>query len=188
MLCFIFYFIFLHCPLSGPVLTYISLLIIPCMIVYHFNTSSQGWYWCVTSVEQRGRMMYSYLLITFIVMFWIDLEGLLYKYLSMKVYFSEKDVFFYFNRERLPPNVTFIVNICLIMGKHHIHKQKWTKRKLNFLLFQIDMKHYIELQLGLKNSMWMICESFMLFVWLSHIFFSFFFSLFYYFIFHYYYY
>ncbi len=37
MLCFIFYFIFLHCPLSGPVLTYISLLIIPCMIVYVTN-------------------------------------------------------------------------------------------------------------------------------------------------------
>ncbi len=37
VLCFIFYFIFLHCPLSGPVLTYISLLIIPCMIVYVTN-------------------------------------------------------------------------------------------------------------------------------------------------------
>ncbi len=36
---FLFYFIlfFLHCPLSGPVLTYISLLIIPCMIVYVTN-------------------------------------------------------------------------------------------------------------------------------------------------------
>ncbi len=39
---FIFYFIiiilfFLHCPLSGPVPTYISLLIIPCMIVYVTN-------------------------------------------------------------------------------------------------------------------------------------------------------
>ncbi len=32
-----FIFIFLHCPLSGPVLTYISLLIIPCMIVYVTN-------------------------------------------------------------------------------------------------------------------------------------------------------
>ncbi len=30
-------FIFLHFPLSGPVLTYISLLIIPCMIVYVTN-------------------------------------------------------------------------------------------------------------------------------------------------------
>ncbi len=37
VLCFIFYFTFLHCPLSGPVLTYISLLIIPCMIVYVTN-------------------------------------------------------------------------------------------------------------------------------------------------------
>ncbi len=101
-------------------------------------------------------------------MFWIDLEGLLCKYLGMKVYFSEKDVFFYFNRERLPPNVTFIVNLCLIMGKYHIHKQKWAKGKPNFLLFQIDMKHYIELLLGLKNSKAKrtrsICESFTLFV------------------------
>ncbi len=37
VLCSIFYLIFLHCPLSGPVLTYISLLIIPCMIVYVTN-------------------------------------------------------------------------------------------------------------------------------------------------------
>ncbi len=31
------YIFFLHFPLSGPVLTYISLLIIPCMIVYVTN-------------------------------------------------------------------------------------------------------------------------------------------------------
>ncbi len=39
-LCLFFYFLllfFLHFPLSGPVLTYISLLIIPCMIVYVTN-------------------------------------------------------------------------------------------------------------------------------------------------------
>ncbi len=38
--CVMFHFFilfFLHCPLSGPVLTYISLLIIPCMIVYVTN-------------------------------------------------------------------------------------------------------------------------------------------------------
>ncbi len=39
LLCYVssFIFIFLHCPLSGPVLTSISLLIIPCMIVYVTN-------------------------------------------------------------------------------------------------------------------------------------------------------
>ncbi len=39
LLCYVssFIFIFLHCPLSGPVLTYISLLIVPCMIVYVTN-------------------------------------------------------------------------------------------------------------------------------------------------------
>ncbi len=40
----IFYFIiiiFFHFPLSGPVLTYISLLIIPCMIVYVTNNKER---------------------------------------------------------------------------------------------------------------------------------------------------
>ncbi len=50
----------------------------------------------------------------------------------------------------------------------YIHKQKWAKGKPIFLLFQIDMKHYIELLLGLKNSKAKrtrsICESFTLFV------------------------
>ncbi len=49
VLCFIvlILFIFLHFPLSGPVLTYISLLIIPCMIVYVTN-NKEPWtlnYW-----------------------------------------------------------------------------------------------------------------------------------------------
>ncbi len=37
VLCFIFIFILLHCPLSGPVLIYISLLIISCIIAYMTN-------------------------------------------------------------------------------------------------------------------------------------------------------
>ncbi len=49
---FIFYFIiiiiiFLHFPLSGPVLTYISLLIIPCMIVYVTNNKEP---WTFTGI------------------------------------------------------------------------------------------------------------------------------------------
>ncbi len=41
---FYFIYIFLHFPLSGPVLTYISLLIIPCMIVYVMN-NKEPWTW-----------------------------------------------------------------------------------------------------------------------------------------------
>ncbi len=41
---FLFYYIFLHFPLSGPVLTYISLLIIPCMIVYVTNNKEPWTY------------------------------------------------------------------------------------------------------------------------------------------------
>ncbi len=43
VLCFIVLFLFiLHCPLSGPVLTYISLLIIPCMIV-NVTNNKEPW-------------------------------------------------------------------------------------------------------------------------------------------------
>lgn len=61
-------------------------------------------------------------------MFWIDLE-------CLKVYFSEKYLFFNLNRQGLPPNVTSIVNLCLFMGKYHVHKQKWAKGKPNFLKY-----------------------------------------------------
>jgi len=69
-------------------------------------------------------------------MFWVDMECFLCK--GMKFFFSEKDVFFYFNRQSLPPNVAFVVNLCLIMGKYHIHKQKWAKGKPNFFFFNSD--------------------------------------------------
>ncbi len=45
MLCYfyiIFIFILLHCPLSGPDLIYISLLIIPCIIYYVTNKETSN--------------------------------------------------------------------------------------------------------------------------------------------------
>jgi len=48
-------------------------------------------------------------------MFWVDMECFLCKSLGLKVFFSEKDVFFYFNRQNVPPNVAFVVYLCLIM-------------------------------------------------------------------------
>ncbi len=48
------FFIFLHFPLSGPVLTNISLLIIPCMIVYVTN-NKEPWTLNLDRVFSRGR-------------------------------------------------------------------------------------------------------------------------------------
>ncbi len=57
VLCFIvlFLFYFLHFPLSGPVLTYISLLIIPCMIVYVTNNKEP---WTFTVVPYWHYSLY----------------------------------------------------------------------------------------------------------------------------------
>ncbi len=52
LLCFIY---FLHFPLSGPVLTNISLLIIPCMIVYVTN-NKEPWPWTL-NLASKGRWM-----------------------------------------------------------------------------------------------------------------------------------
>ncbi len=59
---FILYFIiimffFLHFPLSGPVPTYISLLIIPCMIVYVTN-NKEPWTPRRTSEEANHQRLY----------------------------------------------------------------------------------------------------------------------------------
>ncbi len=55
VLCFIFFF--LQCPLSGPVLTYISLLIIPCMIVY--VTNKQEPWTCSHWPDKNNEEMFS---------------------------------------------------------------------------------------------------------------------------------
>ncbi len=54
-----FYFSFLHFPLSGPVLTNISLPIIPCMIVYVTN-NKEPWtlnldVWLLTHVHCQNK-------------------------------------------------------------------------------------------------------------------------------------
>ncbi len=64
MLCIIFYFIFLHCPLSGPVLTYISLLIIPCMIVYVTN-KQEPW---TLNLEDLKKYFGFYFMIFYIIL------------------------------------------------------------------------------------------------------------------------
>ncbi len=50
----LFYFYSLHCPLSGPDLTYISLLIIPC-IIYHVTNKEtlnlEPWPWTTKPVS-----------------------------------------------------------------------------------------------------------------------------------------
>ncbi len=52
-----FYFSFLHFPLSGPVLTNISLPIIPCMIVYVTN-NKEPWTYNIAAVITTGWLLY----------------------------------------------------------------------------------------------------------------------------------
>ncbi len=72
LLCYVSSFIlfFLHCPLSGPVLTYISLLIIPCMIVYVTN-KQEPW---TLNLEPRS---------------WMDFQLLLFIYYSVNYSFMK---------------------------------------------------------------------------------------------------
>ncbi len=70
LLCYVSFFIFLHCPLSGPVLTYISLLIIPCMIVYVTNNKEP---WTLNPVENEwGELKRSTVMELWIWRIWRD--------------------------------------------------------------------------------------------------------------------
>lgn len=44
-------------------------------------------------------------------------------------------------------------NIFILLGKFHIHKTKWTKKKkTRFQLFKIEFQHYMKTLEGLKNQ------------------------------------
>lgn len=48
--------------------------------------------------------------------------------------------------------VSKMVNIIFIMGKYHIHKNKWNNSKPNINCFKNEIKNYIaSLKVGLDN-------------------------------------
>ncbi len=60
LLCYfyiIFIFILLHCPLSGPDLIYISLLIIPCIIYYVTNKETLNLYMQINYLPVGGAVV-----------------------------------------------------------------------------------------------------------------------------------
>jgi len=45
-----------------------------------------------------------------------------------------------------------VINLIVMYGKYHIHKQKWTNNKPNIILLKIELKHYIEALKDARNK------------------------------------
>ncbi len=88
----------------------------------------------------------------FTQMFWIDIEYLIFKFIKLKITLSGKYIFLLYKNNNLDLEQNLVINLILMYGKYHIHKQKWSNNKPSITLFKIELKHYIEDLKDLRNK------------------------------------
>jgi len=82
-------------------------------------------------------------------LFWIDVEYILLKFTKLKICLSGKDIFLLHKHKSVEQKLD--INLIIMYGKYHIHKQKWTN-KPNIILLKIELKHYIEALKDARNK------------------------------------
>jgi len=77
--------------------------------------------------------------------FWSDVLLFIQSYFISDFSFCFKDVFFgLFDYSKENIGKYYIINLCFLLAKFHIHKQKFTGSKPLFSLFRDDLDRYIE--------------------------------------------
>lgn len=77
--------------------------------------------------------------------FWSDLLIFIQSYIMGDFSFSFKVIFFgLFDDLKENMEKVYVVNLCILLAKFHIHKQKFSGSKPFFDLFKIDLDQYLE--------------------------------------------
>jgi len=79
-----------------------------------------------------------------------DVEYLIFKFTKLKICLSGKDIFLLYKNKSVEQNL--VINLIIMYGKYHIHKQKLTNDKPNIILLKIELKHYIEALKDARNK------------------------------------
>ena len=72
--------------------------------------------------------------------------------LGTNVQINVFDVMLYFVFYGTGSNITYIIQLLIILGKFHIHKSKWSGSKPCFQRFSIELKQYGTLLENVKNK------------------------------------
>ncbi len=82
--------------------------------------------------------------------FWADFLMFIQSYFVSDFSFCFKDAFFgLFNHSKENTGKYYVINLCFLLAKFHIHKQKFTGSKPLFSLLKVDLDKYVE---TIKNS------------------------------------
>ncbi len=77
--------------------------------------------------------------------FWADFLVFIQSYFVSDFSFCFKDAFFgLFNYSKENTGKYYVINLCFLLAKFHIHKQKFTGSKPLFSLFKVDLDKYVE--------------------------------------------
>ncbi len=78
-------------------------------------------------------------------LFWKDLEFYINRKIVCMIEICIFDVLFYTENENLNRKEQHILHLFILLGKFHIHKNKWAQCKPNFAHFINDFKLYVNL-------------------------------------------
>ncbi len=78
-------------------------------------------------------------------LFWKDLEFYINRKIECMIEICIFDVLFYTENENLNRKEQHILHLFILLGKFHIHKNKWAQCKPNFAHFINDFKLYVNL-------------------------------------------
>lgn len=82
----------------------------------------------------------------------MDIQHFVQEKTGRTVSFQEKDIFIYYDDKMEDKDLCFFCQMILILGKFHIHKNKWAKSKPNSVLFRQELHRYAATIKDVKNK------------------------------------
>ncbi len=84
--------------------------------------------------------------------FWTDIQHFIRRTTGQTIILQEKDIFIFFENNKMDKNTTFFIQLVLLMAKFHIHRKKWTESKPSLEQFTQEIHQYARTIKDIKNK------------------------------------
>lgn len=84
--------------------------------------------------------------------FWMDIQHFIRRITGQAITLQEKDIFIYFENNKMDKDIVFFIQLILLMAKFHIHKKKWTESKPSLEHFIQEIRQYATSIKDSKNN------------------------------------
>lgn len=73
---------------------------------------------------------------------WTHIQNLIHNKTGHRIGLQESHILFHFENPSIPHDLSLLLQTIIMLGKFHIHKTKWAKKKPNGKYFENELKQY----------------------------------------------